>query len=475
LKTYREDLTNSRVYAYLSSVRLTILLCIGLALASIIGTVIPQNASYEHYLSHYGDRLTGILRSLGVFDLYHSVWFIGLLVLLALNLVVCTARKFPPVWRQVHRETQPVTQSGLQKWRHTATFLFKGDSVVIQEASKNTLDRVLGKPIHMIRDGTMLCCAQKGRYARYGPYLTHASILVILIGSLVGSIFGFRGSVIIPEGGRIDAVELTRSGASRPLGFTVQCTRFVMAQYPDGTPKDYRSELAIFDHQDTRVVDAVVRVNHPLTYRGLVFYQSTYGSDAELTLSLHNSKNGKVSKIRTKTDIPFVISEEDGDRAMVMDFEPDFQMPPEMAQAMPSPKRGLGPAAQIVILRNKGVQDVFWIFKGFPDFNNNRGDIYSFTIEGYTACPYTGLQVVKDPGSPVVWLGCILMVVGFILSFFFDHEIVWVALRMDKEGETGTITLAGRAVRHPASYDSRFARVQKTFKEELAPFLSSTN
>jgi len=102
----------------------TILLCIALALASIVGTVISQNAPYDQYLAEYGIKLTGIFQKLGLLDLYHSAWFIGLLVLLALNLIVCTVRKLPRVWRTIHREKQPPAEGVIEKWRHVATFPF---------------------------------------------------------------------------------------------------------------------------------------------------------------------------------------------------------------------------------------------------------------------------------------------------------------------------------------------------------------
>jgi len=63
------------------------------------------------------------------------------------------------------------------------------------------------------------------------------------------------------------------------------------------------------------------------------------------------------------------------------------------------------------------------------------------------------------------------MVFGFILSFFFDHRIVWVALRVGKEGDQGKITVAGRAVRHPLSFDTRFDKILNTLKKELSPFV----
>jgi cytochrome c biogenesis protein len=65
----------SSLWDSLSSVRLTIPLLIILAVASIFGTVIPQNASLEEYLQVYKVTTYKILKILGFLDMYHAGWF----------------------------------------------------------------------------------------------------------------------------------------------------------------------------------------------------------------------------------------------------------------------------------------------------------------------------------------------------------------------------------------------------------------
>ena len=63
-----------------------------------------------------------------------------------------------------------------------------------------------------------------------------------------------------------------------------------------------------------------------------------------------------------------------------------------------------------------------------PTIRPARGDEFVLTIEEVVEKEYTGLQVAKDPGVWVVWIGCALLILGLIVSFFFSHQRVWVRI-----------------------------------------------
>ncbi|MFV9690345.1 MAG: cytochrome c biogenesis protein ResB, partial [Desulfobacteria bacterium] len=91
--------------AFFASVKLTIVLLIALAATSIIGTVIPQNEDASAYFQRYGEVFYKIFKFLDIFDMYHSWWFQFLLLMLTINLVVCSFRRLPGVWRIVSVKT----------------------------------------------------------------------------------------------------------------------------------------------------------------------------------------------------------------------------------------------------------------------------------------------------------------------------------------------------------------------------------
>ena len=83
------------------SLKLTITLLILLAILSIIGTIITQNATSAEYIQRYGVNLYNILNFFNLFDMYRSLWFRAILILLVINLIACSVRRIPGILSQV--------------------------------------------------------------------------------------------------------------------------------------------------------------------------------------------------------------------------------------------------------------------------------------------------------------------------------------------------------------------------------------
>ena len=74
-----------------------------------------------------------------------------------------------------------------------------------------------------------------------------------------------------------------RDGSQLPLGFEVRCEKFNVDFYPTGAPKEFRSILTILENGQPvpGYKDVKVIVNQPLSYKGITFYQSSYGQANE--------------------------------------------------------------------------------------------------------------------------------------------------------------------------------------------------
>ena len=333
----------------LSNVRLTIILLIIITLASVLGTLVPQNLSPREYLEIFGPGKAKLILKTGLSDLYHSPGFIVLLGLLALNLVACT-------WKR--------------------------------------------------------------RFARLGPSLTHVSILLILLGGVVGALTGFSGMVIITEGSESSAAWDRKGDNEIPLGFRVRLNRFVFEQYANGTPKEYRSEVTLLDPEGRKIRDAHIRVNHPIKQNGIKLYQSTYGTTAHVTLEVQNRETGEITTLTTRLKNPFDLPGTRDSRAVAANFKEDFHIPPQMVRMTDFPREHMGPAVQIVPIGPGGMGEPFWIFRDFPEHGLKKDAPFHFVLTGHHAVSYTGLEAARDPGTPLVWLGCILLMAGIVISFW---------------------------------------------------------
>jgi cytochrome c biogenesis protein len=74
---------------------------------------------------------------------------------------------------------------------------------------------------------------------------------------------------------------------------------------------------------------------------------------------------------------------------------------------------------------------------------------------------YTGLQVAKDPGVEIVWLGCLLMVVGIYVAFFMSHRRIWVRIQQ------GTVTIGGNASKNQGAFQQTFDGLADRLKQDL--------
>ena len=118
---------------------------------------------------------------------------------------------------------------------------------------------------------------ERGRYRPVGPYLIHVALLLILAGALIGKFWGVDGQPVHRPGGggrRLSG----GAQAEKPLNFQVRLDKFQVSYYePGSSPKEFRSDLTFM--QDGREVSrATCRVNEPVSFGGLTFYQSSYGS-----------------------------------------------------------------------------------------------------------------------------------------------------------------------------------------------------
>ena len=430
------------------SVRLSIFLLILLAILSIIGTIIKQNADSAEYLQHYGPNLYEVLRFFDLFDMYHSWWFSAILALLVINLVLCSLDRLPGVWRQVFRQsaTTDLKDSMLKTLSNVEKIPYQNVAGGNPEAiAQSQLIRYFGRPKRVENEGVTTFFSEKGRFSRLGVYITHLSILVILMGGLIGSRFGFKGFAAIFEGETTNRVVVRMDDGEVPksLPFSIRCDDFNITYYDlkdrEKQVKEYSSRLTVLEG-GKEVLTRTIRVNHPLHYKGLSFYQSSYGMRREAVLGVVNkrSKEKELLKVQEGMTVPTPNG---------MAFIQLIKYAPQI--------HNMGEGVQLAIFRPNREPQGIWVFKGAPKTDQGVDDL-SFTLEGVTSKEYTGLQVARDPGVWVVWIGSALMILGLIVSFFFSHQRVWVRLPKKPGGD---VVVAGAANKNRIGFESAFAQL----------------
>ncbi len=294
------------VLALFASVQLALFLLFLLAATSIIGTVIPQNNLQAFYVEEYGQKTARLLQILDIPDMYNSWWFLFLLALFSLNLIVCSLERIPQVFRIIRRDGLTATRAQLEKQPLSRTVTLPSPVAETSTRVRALLTNKGWKTREAdYEQGGLLLFAEKGAWSRFGVYVVHASILIILAGAVVGSSavaskllrnpgFAFKGAMMIPETESSDHILTFKSGHRIDLGFSLRCDSFAIAFYDNGMPKTYLTKATIIEGGKP-VLSTEIKVNSPLTYKGITFYQSSYQPSQDYVVTLRK-KDGTAEK-----------------------------------------------------------------------------------------------------------------------------------------------------------------------------------
>lgn len=459
----------SIIWNIFSSIRLTLVLLIILAVTSIFGTIIPQQEGAMEFAKSLSPWVERLFSSLQLFDMYHSLWFRMIIALLVLNLVVCSINRLPTTLRLFRTLPRPDRSKPFENLPSQRSFSVEGEigqvAAPIAEVIRNHYRNMMKKNTEK---GDFLY-GEKGRYSRFGVYLIHLSILFILIGAIIGSLFGFKAYVNIAEGETVETAALrkVRGHKHKNLGFGVHCEKFTVDFYDSGTPKEYRSDLIFIDNGKVLKKGSLL-VNHPITFRGITFYQSSYGTTPGERVRLKISRHLDESET-TALEI------EAGYRLQLPGNEGLFQV----IDVHENLKGIMGPAALISIKPLQGEEIRFWVFKNLetlrerfpkamlqaPMFNASAFKPYTFYLDGIESKYYTGLQVNRDPGVPFVWTGFFMIMIGLFITFFTSHRRVWV--RVTKEEGKIRISVAGSANKNPVGMERELDQLTHKLQTQL--------
>lgn len=427
------DKKTNPLWNFLRSVRLTLVLLSILAVASIIGTLIQQQDSAA---------------------IYHSIWFRFIIFFLSINLIVCSIDRFPATLNLFHLIPKPDRSKVFEEEAARTTVISSvtaGNALSgIQEYLRSRFSNLAVKE----NGPTAFLYCEKGRYSLFSVYLVHLSVLFILIGAIIGSIFGFNGYVNIPEGSSADAVILSSGNGQmqKDLGFTVQCEKFFVDYYQNGMPKEYKSDL-IFSLSGKEILKGSLLVNHPITFMGVTFYQASYGTVPGDTVRI-KIINGEKGAEATMVEI------EKGKAVMLPDNKSSLTVSELRDDFM-----NLGPAVLVIIKSPEGKESPIWLFKNrdtimktysdmfslSPKFNPSAYKPFTLALDDIGSVTYTGLQVSKDPGVRLVFIGFAMIIIGLFFTFFASHRKFWI--RVSSEKENVRIAIAGTANKNPVGLE----------------------
>jgi len=306
----------------ISSMRFAISLLTIISIASVIGTVLKQNEPMPNYVNQFGPFWFEIFDKLGLYNVYSSWWFLVILVVLIVSTALCVVRNTPKMLRDMRSWRENVRVDSLRNFHHKAEWQAPLVRAELAEQSALRL-RHAGYATKVVeKDQAILVSAKKGAGNKFGYIFAHTSIIVILLGGMLDSelpvrvqqwFFGktpftgsgviaeipaqhrlstsnpsFRGNTAIAEGQTSHTAILNQpSGVLvQELPFGIELKKFHIEFYSTGMPKLFASDVVVHDLENGHKFESTIKVNHPLIYKGIAVYQSSFddgGSKLRLT------------------------------------------------------------------------------------------------------------------------------------------------------------------------------------------------
>ncbi len=329
---------------FLSSVKLLIWLLAIIILLAIVGSVVPQGLSAEEYLHNYPPSLSRIILSLGLTNVFHSWYFILILMTLTLNVLACNIKRL------------------------------------------------------------------KLKTKSFGFTITHLSIVVILLGASLGAIFGEKGFMQIYEG---EAKEcFTPNGKMKCLPFRIALEDFILEKYEGANPPALTA--LVINENITSTFPADLNVEHKLGtnsyYLKILRYLPDFVMDAATKEAYSRSDEPRNPAILVRIKGP----QGEEDRWTFARF-------PDMIQGK---DENIKLSYQWAPIRVKEFKSKLAVIEGDKVVLKKTIEVNDpLRYKGYTFYQasydpeenrWTGLQVVKDPGVGIVYLGFIMLMAGVV-------------------------------------------------------------
>ncbi len=482
----------------LRSIRFNIFLGALIAFFSAVGTLLPQIGQEPEKADAFmraHPLWTKLFGFFGLFDLYHSWWFMGILALMAVDIVLCKLWNKPPDAGIVSLPPELTDEEDLEKHLDKKEAALKLKPFQAFFTSKSGLNEAwgsargeLGREGYAIEDEFFIpgsagaFAATRHRLQRWGSYFAHIGLVVILLGALIRSLFGFVEMVPVLEGSsrRMQTLIDPRPFSQKvqelfwghPWNLKEPWDVYVdsfSVEYYSGTmePKLFSSAVRV-KAGGKLLGQKLVRVNHPLDINGVRFYQASWGAGG-MFRSVGLKLGSQILTLPQRTPVkipgtPFTVS------ADVM--LPNFVV--NNGQADTASLDLKNPAVRLLFSVGPHKSEPIWLLQNAPNlcFTEDAQGLLShaptppFELAGIDPILFSGIQVAYDPGFKIVILGALMWLFGMIALFYLHRRRVWVLLESLGPGSCRA-SLGAWSSRGPRDFEPEFKRLAGMLLKKL--------
>lgn len=488
-----------RVVDFLSSVKFGIvLLCILVAMSMVGMLIIQQNVQgFDSYYASLTPAEKSVFGALGLFDIYHSWYYLFLLLLLSLNIVLASIDRFPGAWTFISKPKLDASRKWLVGQKQNAVVEVKeteNEEAVAENVAqifrKNGLSATISE-----KKGNIFVFGESGKWNRLGAYIVHVFLLILFIGHFVALQTGFDADVRftpdtnpalqeLAQAPKItDQIQLIQFNLDKQerygvqIPFTITCTEIEQKLIdPKGSIEisntlDWRTQIRIDDPEYGETV-ADVSLNKPFEYRGYRFFQAsaiTIGNASEMTLDVIPQTEG-AQPLSVKIKRNETVFLPDGTTVKHEMFLPDFAMQGNQLTTRTADYNN--PVAVLSVTPLNGqTERVFAFANKMPDnapINAPKAG-YRWRMASFEKSPIAHVLSIKyDPYNAafIAWyIGGIGLIFALMFVFFISHRRVWALIDADKN----EIVLGGNTNRNQFGFEDKFKKIVSELNPNARP------
>jgi cytochrome c biogenesis protein len=405
-----------RFFRLLADLRFAIFILLLISFCSIIGTVIEQDQSIETYKLNYPltNQLFGFLSwdrilKFGLDHVYKTWWFLTLILLFGVSLITCTFLQQLPSLKIARR---------CQFFRTTEQFCRLKISTILNDLNLTKVLLRLQRSQYSIFQQKNIIYCYKGLIGRIAPIVVHLSMILILIGTIMGSLLGFKAQEIIPKTETFHIQNILNNGQLTIVPkISARINDFWITYTKQKTISQFYSDISILNSDGNEIERKTSFVNSPLIYKGIYYYQTDWNLTGLRFQNLNQQivEYPLVNILSTKTKV-------------WLSWIPSNQT--------------LNEGIIIITDNLQGYCSVYndsGIFLGNLELNESLSSDPRFTLLEIISS--TGLQIKTDPGIPIIYTGFFFLMISTLISYI-SYSQIWIIQEQQKVFIGGNTTRA---------------------------------
>nr|QXM17893.1 Cytochrome c biogenesis protein [Chaetoceros laevisporus] len=389
-----------RFFRSLADLRFAITILLIIASFSIIGTVIEQDQSIETYKLNYPitNRVFGflswdIILKFGLDHIYKTWWFITFIILFGISLLTCTILQQLPALKISRR---------CQFFRKAQQFQRLKISTKLQEYNFQKFLFKIKETQYSIFQQKNIIYAYKGLIGRIAPIIVHFSMILILIGTVIGAVNGFKAQEIVPKTETFHIQNILSNGQFTAIPkVSTRINDFWITYTKQTTINQFYSDISILNIEGNEIERKTIFVNSPARYRGINYYQTDWNL---IGLRIKDEQSQFLQ-------YPLINLGNSQNKIWITWIPDNLEL-----------KQG-------IILLIDNLQGYCSIYNEFGQFLGNLeiNEVFSnnFPITLVDILSSTGLQIKTDPGIPLIYTGFFFLMLSTLISYI-TYSQIWV-------------------------------------------------